>query len=279
MRTARRPLRRRRSLLGRPARPIGSIGGVPPASRDICAARLCRSRWADELRTQHQGCVSSNRRLYRPHPQGCQAGGPAGRAAEQVRVGRQCGNCQDARPQCAADAARYRRRGDRVKRREFIALAGATAVWPHPARAQQSMPVIGYLTTLAPTDRPQLLEAFRQGLNEAGYADRRNVAIEYRFADNQLDRLRAMAAELITRKVDVIAATGGNSTGLIVKTLTSTIPVVFTSGADPVQAGLVASLSRPEANVTGVSWFNVDAGQKHVGLLRELLPRAELFAV
>ena len=124
---------------------------------------------------------------------------------------------------------------------------------PLAVRAQQRTPVLGFLTTLGPTDRPQLLEALRKGLNEAGYADRQNLAIEYRFADNQLDRLRAMAADLITRKVDVIAATGGNITGLIVKTLTSTIPVVFTSGGDPVQAGLVASLSRPEANVTGVS--------------------------
>ena len=150
---------------------------------------------------------------------------------------------------------------------------------PLAVRAQQRTPVLGFLTTLAPSDRPHLQEALRKGLNEAGYADRQNLAIEYRFADNQLDRVRAMATDLITRKVDVIAATGGNITGLVVKELTSTIPVVFTSGADPVRAGLVASLGRPEANVTGVSWFSTDAGQKHVGMLRELLPRAELFAV
>jgi putative ABC transport system substrate-binding protein len=166
-----------------------------------------------------------------------------------------------------------------MRRRAFIAALGSAAATPWAVRAQQRTPVLGFLTTLGPTDRPQLREALWKGLNEAGYADRHNLAIEYRFADNQPDRLRAMAADLITRKVDVIAATGGNITGLIVKTLTSTIPVVFTSGADPVQAGLVASLSRPEANVTGVSWFSADAGQKHVGLLRELVPRAELFAV
>jgi putative ABC transport system substrate-binding protein len=166
-----------------------------------------------------------------------------------------------------------------MRRRTFIAAVAGAAAMPLAVRAQQRTPGLGFLTTLGPTDRLQLLEAFRKGLNEAGYVDRHNLAIEYRFADNQLDQLRGMAADLIARKVDVIAATGGNITGLIVKTLTSTIPVVFTSGADPVQAGLVASLSRPEANVTGVSWFNADAGQKHVGLLRELLPRAERFAV
>jgi ABC-type uncharacterized transport system substrate-binding protein len=165
-----------------------------------------------------------------------------------------------------------------MRRRTFVAAVAAAAM-PLAVRAQPRTPVLGFLTSLGPTDRPQLLEALRKGLNEAGYVDRHNLVIEYRFADNQPDRLRAMAAELITRKVDVIAATGGNITGLIVKTLTSTIPIVFTSGGDPVQAGLVASLSRPEGNVTGVSWFTVDAGQKHVGLLRELLPRAELFAL
>ena len=163
--------------------------------------------------------------------------------------------------------------GTGMRRRTFIAAVAGAAAMPLAVRAQQRTPVLGFLTTLASSDRPQLREAFRKGLDEGGYADRHNLTIEYRFADNQLDRLRAMAADLITRKVDVIAATGGNITGLIVKTLTSTIPVVFTSGADPVQAGLVASLSRPEANVTGVSWFNVDAGLKHVGLLpRALAP-------
>jgi putative ABC transport system substrate-binding protein len=166
-----------------------------------------------------------------------------------------------------------------MRRRTFIAAVAGAAAMPLVVRAQQRTPVLGFLTTLASSDRPQLREAFRKGLDEAGYADRHNLAIEYRFADNQPDRLRAMAADLIARKVDVIAATGGNVTGLIVKTLTSTIPVVFTSGADPVRAGLVASLSRPEANVTGVSWFSTDTGQKHIGLLRELLPRAERFAV
>ena len=110
--------------------------------------------------------------------------------------------------------------------------------------------MLGFLTTLSPGDRPHHLEAFRQGLGEVGYADRRNVTIDYRFAEGQIDRLRSMAAELVARKVDVIAATGGNITGLVAKNLTSTIPIVFTSGADPVKAGLVTTLPRQQRSTT-----------------------------
>jgi putative ABC transport system substrate-binding protein len=166
-----------------------------------------------------------------------------------------------------------------MRRRDFMAAFGSAAILPIAARAQQAAPVIGFLTTLTAGDRPHLLEAFRQGLGETGYIDQRSVTIDYRFASNQVDRVRPMAAELVARKVDVIAATGGNITAQIAKTLTSTIPIVFTSGADPVQAGLVTTLNHPEANVTGISWFATELGQKHTGLLRDLLPRAELAAV
>ncbi len=166
-----------------------------------------------------------------------------------------------------------------MRRRRFIGLVGAAATWPLAARAQQPIPVVGYLSGIAASDRPHHTEAFRQGLNEIGYAEGRNVSIEYRYADNQMDRLQPMAADLIARKVAVIAAIGGNNTALITKTLTSTIPIVFTSGLDPVKAGLVASLNRPEANVTGVSWFSVEMGQKHIEVLRELLPQAALIAL
>jgi hypothetical protein len=167
----------------------------------------------------------------------------------------------------------------KMRRRRFIGLVGAAATWPLAARAQQPIPVVGYLSGIAASDRPHHTEAFRQGLNEIGYAEGRNVSIEYRYADNQMDRLQPMAADLIARKVAVIAAIGGNNTALITKTLTSTIPIVFTSGLDPVKAGLVASLNRPEANVTGVSWFSVEMGQKHIEVLRELLPQAALIAL
>ena len=167
-----------------------------------------------------------------------------------------------------------------MRRREFITLVGSTAAWPVMARAQQAaMPVVGYLSGISASDRAHHTEAFRQGLNDAGYAVGHNVFIEYRYADNQMERLRPLAADLISRKVAVIAAVGGNNTGLVAKTLTSTIPIVFTSGRDPVNAGLVASLNRPEANVTGVSWFSGELGQKQIELLQEFLPRATLIGM
>jgi ABC-type uncharacterized transport system substrate-binding protein len=167
-----------------------------------------------------------------------------------------------------------------MKRRAFIRLLGGAAVaWPLAARAQQPMPAVGYLSSISAGDRIHHTEAFRLGLNETGYAEGRNVTIEYRYADNQMDRLRPLAEDLIARKVAVIAAIAGNNTALVAKTLTSTIPIVFTSGLDPVKAGLVASLNRPEANVTGVSWFSAELGQKHIEVLHELVPKAELIAL
>jgi putative tryptophan/tyrosine transport system substrate-binding protein len=167
-----------------------------------------------------------------------------------------------------------------MKRREFIAGLAGPAVWPVAARAQQSaIPVIGFLTSLGRNDRPNLADAFRRGLSETGFVEGRDVAIEYRFAENQHDRLPAMAADLIGRKVAVIAATGGPNPVLAAKESTSTVPIVFTSGSDPVQAGFVTSLNRPGGNITGISWFGARLSGKALGLLHELIPNAAVFAM
>ena len=165
-----------------------------------------------------------------------------------------------------------------IRRRELIVAVGGAAAWPLVARAQQpAMPVVGLLTARAAGDAPHLLAAFRQGLQDTGFVERQNVAIEYRFAGNQNELLPALAADLVNRQVTVIAALT-TPAAFAAKAATTTIPVVFETGGDPVQLGLVASLNRPGANITGTTNIAAETGAKRVGLLHELLPRAARFA-
>jgi putative ABC transport system substrate-binding protein len=168
-----------------------------------------------------------------------------------------------------------------IGRRKLIALLGSAAVaWPLATRAQQAAtPVVGFLNIQSPEGYAEPLRGFRQGLSEAGFVEGRNVAIEYRWADNQIDRLPALAAELVRRQAAVIAATGGPPSAAAAKAATTKIPVVFIVGEDPVKLGLVASLARPGGNLTGINFFSVELAAKRLELLRELVPGAARVAV
>jgi putative tryptophan/tyrosine transport system substrate-binding protein len=168
-----------------------------------------------------------------------------------------------------------------MRRRELITLLGGAAVaWPFAARAQQqAMPAIGFLSSLSAGPFAPLVAAFHQGLNETGYVEGQNLAIEYRSAEGRYDRLPALAADLVGRKVDLIVASGGTPSALAAKSATSTIPIVFTAVSDPVGAGLVASLARPGGNLTGFSVLASELTPKRLELLSELVPQARVIAL
>lgn len=160
-----------------------------------------------------------------------------------------------------------------MRRRQFIILLGGAAVWPALGQAQQpTVTTIGFMSGRAPEDSKHLLAAFHQGLGEAGFVEGKNVAVEYRWALGQYDRLPALATDLVNRRVAVLAAVGGDPSPLAAKQATSTIPVVFGMGSDPIKAGLVESISRPNSNMTGFTLLTNELEPKRLGILRDLLP-------
>ena len=159
-----------------------------------------------------------------------------------------------------------------MKRREFITVLGGTAAtWPLAARAQHGLPVVGFLSGASPGRQK---DAFVRGLSDAGFVDGRNVIVEFHWAGGRYEQLPALAADLVRRQVTVIAAFGGVHTAVAVKAVTSTVPIVFGMGSDPVPFGLVASLNRPGGNVTGVSFFTAELEAKRLGLMHQLVPGA-----
>src|SRR5262249_2782120 len=254
-----------RRLLLRPACPDHHPRDAPWSAKYLQREGLCGSRWSDDLWYELDGGLPSGRCLCRSHPQRREACRLAGGSIEQIRVHHQPSDRTSPRPRGAANAPHARRRGDRVKRRDFITLLGGSAAWPLAARAQQGqrMRRIGVLLPAAPDDAEfqSWIGAFLQGLAQSGWITGRNIRIETRWTKFDSEETRKYAAELVALAPDVILATG-NSTVRPLLRLTRTVPIVFPLAADPVASGPVESLARPGGNVTGFMSFEVGFSAK-----------------
>src|SRR5262249_21163419 len=249
------------------------LGGGRATADELHRQGICPRGRAIGLRTEFRGQLPTRRRFFRQNSAGDEARRHPGRAADQVRSGRQPDHRQGAWAQNIADLPRPRRRGDRMRRREFITLVGsAAAAWPLAARAQAGrLPTIGFFGPNTALAQTEWTEAFVQRLRELDWIEGRTISIEYRWADGRTERLVEIAAELVRLKVDVVVTQGGAAV-LAAKQATSIIPIIFAVAGDPVGTGLVASLARPGGNVTGLSILNTDLVGKRLELLREVIP-------
>src|SRR5262249_16970195 len=260
------------SPVPQPTRANPHADGAPRRAGDVSRPRVRRGWRIDELRIEHLRPGTPGRLVCGSRAQRPAALRFANHASNQIRVGHQPANGEGAGPRHSGDCPRPRRRGDRVTRREFIALLGGAATWPLAARAQQSaMPVIGFMSSRSPEDSAHLLEAFRRGLREGGFIDGENVAIEFRWARGDYSRLPTFATDLVSRRVNVISALGGPPLALAAKRATSTMPIVSSYSADT--TGLVESFNRPGGNVTGFALETDLMDPKRLGLLRDLARR------